>query len=101
MTRLIGVYGASGSGRGIMPLLRAQYQHTELVFIDDAQAPGRVNGHEIIDWTVFLAREKAGLSQPVPEGYCITNTSERVVNLILGTAKLSNGWDGIRSNDLR
>lgn len=48
----------------------------------------------------FMAREKAGIAQPVPQDYCITNTSERVVNLILGTAKLSNGWDGIRSNDL-
>lgn len=36
---------------------------------------------------------------PVPADYCITNTSERVVNLILGTAKLSNSWDGIRMND--
>jgi UDP-N-acetyl-L-fucosamine synthase len=48
----------------------------------------------------FLAREKAGIPQPIPDEYCITNTSERVVNLILGTAKLSNGWDGIRANDL-
>lgn len=33
---------------------------------------------------------------PVPQDYCVTNTSERVVNLILGTAHLSNQWDGIR-----
>jgi len=32
----------------------------------------------------------------VPNDYCITNTSQRVVNLIIGTAKLSNQWDGIR-----
>lgn len=32
----------------------------------------------------------------VPEDYRITNTSQRVVNLILGTAMLSNEWDGIR-----
>ncbi len=36
----------------------------------------------------------------VPDDYRITNTSERVVGLILGTAKLSNAWDGIRANDL-
>lgn len=36
---------------------------------------------------------------PAPADYCITNTSERVLNLILGTAKLSNQWDGIRYND--
>lgn len=43
---------------------------------------------------------KMGREKHVPADYCITNTSERVVNLILGTAKLSNSWDGIRTNDL-
>jgi UDP-N-acetyl-L-fucosamine synthase len=43
---------------------------------------------------------KMGREKPVPVDYCIANTSERVVNLILGTAKLSNSWDGIRTNDL-
>ncbi|EEW27053.1 non-hydrolyzing UDP-N-acetylglucosamine 2-epimerase [Rhodobacter ferrooxidans] len=49
---------------------------------------------------MFADRVAAGLPQPVPADYCITNTSERVVSLILGTAKLSNTWDGIRTNDL-
>ncbi len=35
----------------------------------------------------------------VPEDYKITNTSERVVKLIVGTAKLSNDWDGVRIHD--
>ena len=35
----------------------------------------------------------------VPDDYKITNTSQRVVNLILGTALLSNNWDGIRGNE--
>ena len=47
----------------------------------------------------YQARLDAGLSPvPAPVDYCITNTSERVLNLVLGTAKLSNNWDGIRSN---
>lgn len=50
--------------------------------------------------TMFAEREIAGVPHPVPDDYCITNTSERVVSLILGSAKLSNGWDGIRQNDL-
>jgi len=37
----------------------------------------------------------------VPADYCITNTSERVVSLVLGTARLSNQWDGIRTHDDR
>lgn len=53
---LIGVYGAAGCGRGILPLLRAQYPQAQLVFIDDGQAPGSVNGHEILSWEGFLAR---------------------------------------------
>jgi len=32
----------------------------------------------------------------VPKEYLITNTSERVLNLVMGTAKLSNVWAGIR-----
>lgn len=54
MTRLIGVYGASGCGRGILPLLRAQYPVANLVFIDDGRAPGAANGHTILDWEGFL-----------------------------------------------
>ena len=54
MSLLIGVYGASGCGRGIMPLLRAQYPLAKLVFVDDGQAPGHVNGQEIVSWTDFL-----------------------------------------------
>lgn len=51
--------------------------------------------------TQFHAERRAkGQPHPIPADYTITNTSERVVSLILGTAKLSNGWDGIRANDL-
>ncbi len=57
MSRLIGVYGAAGCGRGIMPLLRAQYPATGLVFIDDGQAPGQMNGHDIVTWSDFLERQ--------------------------------------------
>lgn len=45
-------------------------------------------------------RAEIRLETPVPTYFHITNTSERVVALIMGTAKLSNAWDGIRRNDL-
>lgn len=45
-------------------------------------------------------RKSKDVANPVPTDYCIENTSERVVSLILGTARLSNDWDGIRTNDL-
>ena len=48
---------------------------------------------------LFAEREARGLPTPVPEDYQVTNTSERVVSLLLGTAPLSNAWDGIRMAD--
>lgn len=49
---------------------------------------------------MFAERTTAGVDHPVPVDYQITNTSERVVSLILGTAWLSNSWDGIRTHDV-
>jgi sugar O-acyltransferase (sialic acid O-acetyltransferase NeuD family) len=58
LTELVGVYGASGCGRGILPLVREELagQDTRLVFIDDGMAPGHVNGHAILAWDAFLAQ---------------------------------------------
>lgn len=60
MTRpLYGVFGASGCGRGIMPLLRAQLQGVaqpaQLVFVDDAPPAPQLNGHAVLTWAEFLA----------------------------------------------
>ena len=44
-------------------------------------------------------RIASGMPLVVPVDYQVTNTSERVVKLILGTARLSNDWDGIRTHD--
>lgn len=49
---------------------------------------------------MFADRKAKGRPNQIPTDYCVTNTSERVVSLILGTARLSNSWDGIRQNDL-
>ncbi|MDB4236337.1 UDP-N-acetylglucosamine 2-epimerase, partial [Planktomarina temperata] len=47
----------------------------------------------------FDARLAADIEAvPIPDDYRITNVSERVLNLITGTARLSNDWDGIRKN---
>ena len=57
MTEMIGVYGAGGCGRGVMPLVRAQVAGREvrLVFIDDAPSAAVVNGHAVVTWKAFLA----------------------------------------------
>ncbi|MEH6756960.1 MAG: UDP-N-acetylglucosamine 2-epimerase (non-hydrolyzing) [Parasphingorhabdus sp.] len=44
-------------------------------------------------------RKTSGERCPIPDDYQISNTSERVIKLIMGTARLSNDWDGIRKHD--
>ena len=55
MIRLIGIYGASGCGRGILPIARSQYPDHQILFIDDGRAGQLVNGHRVLDWDGFLA----------------------------------------------
>ena len=64
MKALYGVYGASGCGRGILPLARAQLRCTggdpeQLVFIDDQPLAAVVNGHRVLTYDDFL-REATG-----------------------------------------
>lgn len=56
---LFGIFGASGCGRGVMPLARTQLGNEtvaadRLVFIDDAPGPERVNGHRLLSYAAFL-----------------------------------------------
>ena len=43
---------------------------------------------------------EAGARPAIPPEYTVTNCAERVVRLILATARLSNHWDGIRQHAL-
>lgn len=56
MTQLIGVYGAGGCGRGILPLIRQDNPNADLIFIDDGQACTKVNGQDVLDWENFTKR---------------------------------------------
>lgn len=56
---LFGIFGASGCGRGVMPLARTLLGNEivsadRLVFIDDASGPERVNGHRLLSYAAFL-----------------------------------------------
>lgn len=53
--KLIGVFGASGFGREVMPLVREQVKGlTEnFVFIDDNPQADSLNGHEVLTYTEF------------------------------------------------
>ncbi|WP_338446751.1 acetyltransferase [Pelagerythrobacter marensis] len=64
MTKLIGIYGASGFGREVMPTAREQYSdaETEFVFIDDSDSRASCNGYDILSWDKFLDRTAADRS---------------------------------------
>lgn len=56
--RVYGVYGASGCGRGVMPLVIPSLVTGEsVVFIDDGACPKMINGHQCLKWSEFLAVE--------------------------------------------
>lgn len=53
--KLIGVYGASGFGREVMPLVRSQYSaENDIVFIDDSKQQDNVNGHPVLTYEEFI-----------------------------------------------
>lgn len=54
--RMIGIYGAGGAGRGVLPIVRASNPGAELVFIDDARHTEACNGHAILSFEEFVAR---------------------------------------------
>lgn len=56
--RLYGVYGASGFGREVMPLLRQQVQSepdAKCVFVDDSCTQDILNGHDTMTFDAFLS----------------------------------------------
>src|SRR5699024_3353409 len=60
---LYGVFGASGFGREVMPLARAQFiemlgqdKIDRLVFIDDKPPAEEVNGQKVLTYQQFIAR---------------------------------------------
>lgn len=75
---LFAVYGASGCGRGVMPLARAQLARegipaTQLVFVDDQPEAADVNGHRVLNYVEFM-RADASAKQAV---VAISNSAVR------------------------
>lgn len=54
------IFGASGCGRGVMPLARSQFADgespLEIVFVDDNPRFARVNGHEVLSYKDWLGK---------------------------------------------
>ena len=56
--QILGVYGASGFGREVMPLCRGQFDGdtTEYVFVDDGCESETLNGAKLVTFEGFLAQ---------------------------------------------
>lgn len=61
MSKLIGIYGASGFGREVLPTVRrsAAAKDARLAFIDDGLSVASVNGYPVFDWDGFLKQPEA------------------------------------------
>lgn len=55
MKQLIGIYGASGFGKELLPLVREQYFKAELCFIDDSSNLSTLNDYQIYSFQDYLA----------------------------------------------
>ena len=58
------IFGASGCGRGVLPLARQQLQQAEaqpwdLVFVDDQPPEPQLNGHRVLTYAQWLAEPAA------------------------------------------
>lgn len=99
MTRLMGIYGASGFGREVMPVAREQLEHDDvrLVFIDDnaAAASGGINGHDVLAWQEFV--EQAGEDSAVAIAIADAVIRERLMDRCVGAGIAS---VTIRSRDV-
>ena len=55
MKQLIGIYGASGFGKELLPLVREQYRDAQLCFVDDGSQDNELNNYRIYTYTEYLA----------------------------------------------
>lgn len=53
------IFGASGCGRGVMPLARAQFSmeaiSDRLVFVDDMPRVASINGHDVLTYSEWIS----------------------------------------------
>ena len=59
MQQLIGIYGASGFGKELLPLVREQYRDAQLCFVDDGSQDNELNNYRIYTYTDYLALPNA------------------------------------------
>ena len=59
MQKLIGIYGASGFGKELLPLVCEQYRGAQLCFVDDGSLDKELNNYRIYTYTEYLALPNA------------------------------------------
>lgn len=59
MQQLIGIYGASGFGKELLPLVREQYKDAQLCFVDDGSQDNQLNNYRIYTYAEYLALSNA------------------------------------------
>ena len=59
MQQLIGIYGASGFGKELLPLVREQYRDAQLCFVDDGSQDNELNNYRVYTYTQYLALPNA------------------------------------------
>jgi sugar O-acyltransferase (sialic acid O-acetyltransferase NeuD family) len=60
-----GIFGASGCGRGVIPIAREQlvtHANAKLFFIDDEKSGHRINGHDVFDLDSVVQQYGVSLS---------------------------------------
>jgi sugar O-acyltransferase (sialic acid O-acetyltransferase NeuD family) len=84
MNRLVGVYGASGFGREVMPIVREQYSEaeSEFVFIDDASEERYLNGHRVMTYEEYLesSSNEKSVSIAISDSEIRSNLTEKCLS---------------------
>lgn len=72
MNRIIGVFGASGFGREVMPLVKESYPREQLVFVDDNPPSSMLNGYQVMTFEEFVS----------------SNASEKLISIAIADSKI-------------
>lgn len=81
--RTFGVYGASGFGREVMPLVRAQLAsepNAAAVFVDDRQAGTTCNGVPVVDYATFRAMASPHVTIAIADATVRARLAEQAAN---------------------
>ena len=116
MTGTFGVFGAGGCGRGIVPLVRAQYPGARVVFVEDAPRAAQCNGHDVLTFDEFavapVAQIVVAVADPVARRAIVARcaaagldfyevrAAQRVVmdDVVVGPGGLFSPWTTLASN---